>query len=152
MREVNEYLRASTPEDTFLTLFLGVLDGASGRLRYVSGGHPSPVVLSGPTAREPRRLTGGGPVLGVFAGADFEEGHVSLLAGSLLAVFSDGLTETLDEEGRQFRRQRVVETLRAVRSGSAVQILEHLLEVVECFRGRRKSADDLSVILLHRLR
>jgi CHAT domain-containing protein len=72
----------------------------------------------------------------MFAGADFAEGHVGLPPGSLLAVFSDGLTETLDEEGRQFRRQRVVETLRAVWSGSAVQILERLLGAVERRAGQ----------------
>jgi serine phosphatase RsbU (regulator of sigma subunit) len=151
MREVNEYLLASTPEETFVTLFLTVLEVATGRLRYVNGGHLAPLVLAGSAEAEPMRLTGGGLVLGIFPGVDFPEEHASLQPGSLLCLFSDGLTEAMDGQGRMFHQRRVVEALRAGETGSAAWSLERLLRQVEAFRGMREPADDVSVILLRRL-
>jgi serine phosphatase RsbU (regulator of sigma subunit) len=150
LREVNEYLLESTPEETFVTLFLAVLEVETGRLRYVNAGHLAPLVLAGSAAAEPMALSGG-PVLGVFPGADFPEGQAGLRAGSLLALFSDGLTEARDAQGRMFHQRRVVEALWARQEGSAARSLERLLREVEVFRGPREPADDVSVILLRRL-
>src|SRR6516165_5841808 len=44
MHELNQYLFASLPEDMFVTLFLGVLDERTGRLRYVNAGHGHPIL------------------------------------------------------------------------------------------------------------
>jgi serine phosphatase RsbU (regulator of sigma subunit) len=150
MREVNEYLLASTPDETFVTLFLAVLEVETGRLRYVNAGHLAPLVLAGSPAAEPMPLTGDGPVLGVFPGADFPEEQASLRPGSLLALFSDGLTEAMDGQGRMFHQRRVVEALRSGQEGPTARTLERLLRAVDVFRGRREPADDVSVILLRR--
>jgi serine phosphatase RsbU (regulator of sigma subunit) len=151
MREVNEYLLASTPDETFVTLFLAVLEVATGRLRYVNAGHLAPLVLAGSAAAEPMLLMGGGPVLGVFPGVEFAEEQACLRPGSLLALFSDGVTEAMDGQGRMFHQRRVVEALRSGQDGPAARTLERLLRAVDVFRGRREPADDVSVILLRRL-
>jgi sigma-B regulation protein RsbU (phosphoserine phosphatase) len=151
VREVNAYLLASLPEDTFITLFLAVLEPAGGQLRYVNAGHPGPLVLAGTAGVDPVRLTAGGPMLGVCAGAEFQEGRARLEPDSLLAVFSDGLTEAMGPEGTIFRQDRVLKALRAGRGGPAALALAGLLREVEGFCGQRGPADDVSVILLRRL-
>jgi len=147
MNDLNEYLLDTTPDEMFVTLFLAVLDVATGRLQYANAGHIPPLVLAG---REPMPFTSGGPVLGVFPRAEFEQGELSLKPGSLLALFSDGITEALNESGRMFHQRRVVASLRAAWGMPVVESLARLLEAVEGFRGKSEPADDISVILLRR--
>jgi phosphoserine phosphatase RsbU/P len=97
------------------------------------------------------RLTSGGTVLGAFPDVSFEEGQADLRPGSLLALFSDGLTETMDGEGRAFHPRRLVEALRAGWEEPAGSLLERLLRNADTFRGHREPTDDVSVILLRRL-
>ena len=89
------------------------------------------------------RLTSGGTVLGAFPDVSFEEGQADLRPGSLLALFSDGLPETMDGDGRAFHQRRLIEALRAG--------WERLLRSAAAFRGHREATDDVSVILLRRL-
>jgi sigma-B regulation protein RsbU (phosphoserine phosphatase) len=150
MAELNDYLLATTPDDMFVTLFLGVLDGPTGRLRYANAGHLPPVVLADGEVAEPVRFQGDS-VLGVFPDACFEEGEVRLGPGSLFALVSDGLTEARDGAGRMFQQRRVVESLQAAWGAPVAAALAGLLEAVEQFRGAGEQADDISVILLRRL-
>jgi sigma-B regulation protein RsbU (phosphoserine phosphatase) len=96
------------------------------------------------------RLAVGGPVLGVIADAGFQEAQVVLRPGSLLALFSDGLTEATNAAGRMFREWRLCEALRAECHGSASRVLAGVLDAVEQFRGQAAVADDISVLLLRR--
>jgi sigma-B regulation protein RsbU (phosphoserine phosphatase) len=147
--DLNQYLLASTPDDLFVTLFLAVLDGDTGCLRYVNAGHPGPALLAG-TGMEADRLTAGGTVLGVVPGAGYEEGHAVLAPGSVLALFSDGLTEAANADGQQFGEHRVVEVLATARHEPAGVIVTRVREAVERFHGPADLADDLSLVVVHR--
>jgi serine phosphatase RsbU (regulator of sigma subunit) len=110
----------------------------------------------------------------------FEEGQADLRPGSLLALFSDGLPETMDGDGRAFHdgvrnsahfdrrirtysesaqdsgrypfhQRRLVEALRAGWGEPAMSVLERLLRNAEAFRGHREPTDNVSVILLRRM-
>jgi sigma-B regulation protein RsbU (phosphoserine phosphatase) len=147
--DLNSYLLASTPDDLFVSLFLAVLDGGTGCLRYVNAGHPGPILLA-ETGREADRLTAGGTVLGAIPGAGYEEGRAALAPGSVLALFSDGLTEAASVQGRQFGDQRVLEVLRAARHAPADEIVTRLQGAVERFQGPAARADDLSLVIVRR--
>ena len=149
LTESDAYLRASLPEGMFVTLFLGVLDVRSGRLDYVNAGHPGPLVLSGPEA-EPLALTEGGAVLGIIPGASYRPGHCLLGPGSLVAVFSDGITEARGSARELFGLRRVVETLRAGWGSPAAEAADRLLGAVERFSGRAEPDDDVSLIVVRR--
>jgi sigma-B regulation protein RsbU (phosphoserine phosphatase) len=147
--ELNRYLLGSTPADLFVTLFLAVLEVRTGRLCYVNGGHPAPLLLNEP-AGEVVRLSTGGTVLGILPGASYGEGEIELSPGSLLALFSDGLIEAADAKGEAFRERRVVEVLCTARAFAAQLVLTSLLEAVERFTGREAQADDLSLVVVRR--
>ena len=48
------------------------------------------------------RLDKGGLILGLFDHVEFEEGTLIMQPGDLLAVFSDGVSETLNPQGEEF--------------------------------------------------
>jgi sigma-B regulation protein RsbU (phosphoserine phosphatase) len=151
MRELNDYLLTSTPDDLFVTLFLGVLEVSTGRLRYVNAGHLPPLVLAGPDDGEALRFTEGGTILGMFAEAAYDEGQLWLQPDSVLALFSDGLTEATDRAGKTFHERRVVEELQGAWGASADNMLARVLGTLEHFAHGKEQEDDISVILLRRL-
>jgi sigma-B regulation protein RsbU (phosphoserine phosphatase) len=148
--KLNDYLLASTPDDLFVTLFLGVLEVPTGRLRYVNAGHLPPLLLAGPDSEVVMRFTAGGTVLGMFPGAGFEKGEVGLRPDSLLALFSDGVTEATDRSGKMFHERRLVEHLGGAGEGSSAGALARLLQGLDHFTGGKEQEDDVSVILLRR--
>lgn len=149
MRELNDHLFSSTSPEMYVTLLLGVLDWRTGRLRYVNGGHnPAIVVPAGD--RAPVRLGEGGMVLGGMAGVPYHEGDFTLEPGSLLTLFSDGVTEAMDERGEMFGEARLFEAIVSSRVGSASSALTRILESVGRFAGLREQTDDISLVLLKR--
>jgi CHASE2 domain-containing sensor protein len=147
--ELNEHLNASSSPGMFITFFLGVLNVRTGELRYVNGGH-NPGVLVDTEGSAPTLLETGGMVVGVMPGAAFEEGEVLLEPGSTLSIFSDGVTEALNEREDMFGDERLLTVLTSAAGQSAEATLARVVRAVEDFRGRREPADDLSVVVIHR--
>jgi sigma-B regulation protein RsbU (phosphoserine phosphatase) len=149
MKELNRFLLASTPDDVFVTLFLATLDVRTGRLRYINAGHPPPLVLCGPTDGS-IELTEGGTVLGILPDAHYRVGELVLEPDTRMAVFSDGLTETMNRTGEMFREDRILQVLRWTWSAPAASVLKSLMHVVQHFSHRTQPADDRSVVVIHR--
>jgi phosphoserine phosphatase RsbU/P len=149
MQELNQYLFASMPDDMFVTLFLAVLDERTGRLRYVNAGHPHPVLV---TAKDPQpaRLTTAGALLSVLPDVDYAEGAVYLEPGSVLALFSDGITDAVNGEGQSFQEQRIIQILRGAGSAPAATVLSRILAAVDRFVGMSELRDDIAVIVIRR--
>jgi serine phosphatase RsbU (regulator of sigma subunit) len=80
------------PERRFVTAFVGVIDPATSTITYQCAGHPPPLVRipDGSVAE----LESGGPPLGLRAGGDASTRTANLPAGSLLALYTDGLIES----------------------------------------------------------
>ena len=78
----------------YLTCIVAAFDTETRTLVYTNAGHP-PVLLTGPSGM--RRLCRGGPPAGLLANATFEEGLLTVNRGDTCVLFSDGVTEALDE-------------------------------------------------------
>jgi sigma-B regulation protein RsbU (phosphoserine phosphatase) len=144
---LNNRLADSLPESWFVTLFVGIVDLAGGWLSYVSAGHPPALLLDG-NHSAPVPLTVGGPALGAFPGQEYPLGQARLESGSLLAVFSDGLTEACNAGGEMFRTRRVAETLGALRGKPAEVVRVGLLQAVEHFSGGAGQTDDRTMLVV----
>jgi sigma-B regulation protein RsbU (phosphoserine phosphatase) len=149
MAELDDYLVAITPEDMFVTLFLGVLDVRTDQLHYVNAGHPAPFLIGGQDG-EARRLGVGGTILGILPDTAYEEGAAHLGPGSVLTLFSDGIIEAENGRGERFGEGRVGTLLRASPPSSPQAVLERLLEAVASFTGPAQQADDLSLVVVYR--
>lgn len=149
MSEVNEHLVQSTPAGIFATLFVGLLDTATGRLRYVNGGHPAPMLLRA-VASEPVLLSEGGPLVGILPGAPFTVGEVALAPGDVLLIYSDGLSEAMDAEQRMFEESGVLRALEAARSLDAEPVLHAVLDAADRFVAGAEQSDDISLVVARR--
>ena len=133
------------PLAPYYTLFLGVLEGPTGRLRYVNAGHNTQFVLRRDGA-EWLPSTGRPP--GLFPGGGFEERETTLEPGDALFLFTDGLVEAEDEAGEPFGMSRLEALLKVHRTQGLEQMLGHVGSAVRSHRGPLEAADDATMVAL----
>ncbi len=102
LERANALLFRNTSPEKFATLFFGCLDVSGHVLHYCNAGHNHPFLIG--DGSEPLRLSEGGLALGCFESFPFEENQVPLNPGDRLVVFSDGISEAVNHDGRGIRR------------------------------------------------
>jgi sigma-B regulation protein RsbU (phosphoserine phosphatase) len=90
-QQVNRILCGNIAEGRFISFFYCTVDTEHGTLTYANAGHYPPILVHADGAIE--RLSTGGPVLGPFANASYDERQVSIVSGDRLILFTDGITE-----------------------------------------------------------
>ena len=145
LRETNRLLvEKNLPE--FVTVFLGFLDREGGRLVYSSAGHPPPLLA---TDGQVALLQSIGVPLGVFADARYRDTETDVQEGSLLLLYTDGITEAR-RDGDFFGEKRLVEALRGVRSGPIDALPSLLLDEAIGFSGGLLR-DDVALLVVEYL-
>ena len=133
------------PEDVrFFTFLYGVLDVRTGGLRYVSAGHPGPLLV--PAEGEPRILPKSPPAVGLLPEPVFVEHQATLKAGDRLYLYTDGITETMNQAGEEFGIERLLQSLGADRDLALEEGIEHLMSKLSAWRDTEQLEDDLSLV------
>jgi serine phosphatase RsbU (regulator of sigma subunit) len=148
LERLNVQVCRQAPGTRFITLFYSVFDTATGLLRYVNAGHTPPLVLGADGTVT--RLHDGGVALGLFEASTFREGHTTLAPNDLLAIYSDGITEAENPEGRPFDDRGLEEVLLVERGNNVAAIGASVVRAVEAHRADIRFADDLTLLLLRR--
>jgi sigma-B regulation protein RsbU (phosphoserine phosphatase) len=100
------------------------------------------------SAQSCMRLTGGGPVIGVFRSCVYEQETVQLQSGDVLLAFTDGVTEALNPEEEEYGEERLQELLRTVSHLSADDVRESVVRSVREWCMGAPQHDDLTFIVL----
>lgn len=140
LRETNRLLvKQAIPG--FVTAFVGFLSPDSGSMVYASAGHPSPLAQLGDSVRllESCQLP-----LGVMIDASYRDYQVTLEPGSMLLLYTDGLTEAR-QNSDFFGEERLAESLRRQNGHGIESVPRLLLEEVTGFCGGLL-ADDAAVL------
>jgi sigma-B regulation protein RsbU (phosphoserine phosphatase) len=145
----NRYLYHNTDPEKFATLFIGVLDPASGELSYCNAGHERPVVVRADGRVD--RLIEGGLALGVLESFPYGEGRATLDPGDFLVVYSDGIPEATDELGNFFGEERLLECLRANAALGAQALAAAVIDAVRRHEQGSRRADDLTLVVVRRV-
>ena len=143
--QVNRILSGRIAEGRFISFFYCAIDTADGTLTFSNAGHYFPIVVHADGSVE--RLTDGGPVLGVFADAAYEQGQIPLAPGDRLVLFTDGVTEARNEQDEEFGEDRLIASTIANRSCSAPALQARLSEQVAAFSGDTLQ-DDATLIVV----
>ena len=148
LSRLNDVLVSDMLDDHFMTMFAGVLDLRTKRLRYAMAGHERPLLLRG-GANEFLRLESRGMPLGIHAGIEYPEGEAVLLrAGDLVVFLTDGLWEATNGVGEEFGYGRLEAALRTTRAGTASEIIAAVKEEVFGFIGETRQVDDVTLMVL----
>lgn len=144
--DLDREMASEEPLAPYYTLFLAVLEGRSGRLRYVNAGHNTQYVVRTDGSVLPLPSTGRPP--GLYPGGGYEESSVELREGDALFLFTDGLVETEDESGEPFGMPRLEALLRVNRDRDLPVLLAQVDGAVRGHRGPLEAADDATMVAL----
>lgn len=140
---INRFLCEHSEVGRYATLFFGILD-YSGRLEYINAGHPSPFLLRNGTAEAP--FTAGSFPVGLIPEAEYTSSVLQLEPNDTLVLFSDGVTEAMDPEDKEFTMPRLQQVLHGKHEASLEEIQKTVLAAVEDFTRGARQADDLTLL------
>jgi len=145
---INRRMCTATSETRFATLFLGFFDSANRVLNYVNAGHNPPMVFRKKGADlDVLRLESSGTILGVFPDASFDQQSFPFSPGDLLVVYSDGVTEAVNEADEFFEDDRLEDVIKLNAHLPARAIVDSVLREVFEFAGGRPQNDDITIIV-----
>lgn len=143
------------PDDRFVTALIAQLDLSSGRLFWMSAGHPPPLVLRRGRRATPLESPTGPPLgVGLPDGPAVAVAEDSLEPGDLLLLYSDGLTEARGEDGRRFTVDGLAGFIEREAAGGqpAPEVLRRLRHAMLGREGGRLTDDATAVLLQWRSR
>lgn len=144
-KSVNRTLADDNDASMFLTLFIGVLDTRTGVLEYINFGHLPPLILS-PDGSVEFRAVPSGMILGLVEHAKGGTGSMSLKPGSTLLLYTDGITESLDESDRLFGSAALNAVVTAARSDDPEAMVRRVIASVTDHAGAAEQADDITLL------
>ncbi|MBZ5569667.1 MAG: SpoIIE family protein phosphatase [Acidobacteriia bacterium] len=144
LRSVNHLFYKNTETQHYATAFFAVYDEETRTLRYVNCGHNAPMLLR--ASGEAERLEGTATVLGLFEQWDCEVGQRRLFPGDVLAIYTDGVTESVGAGDEEYGEGRLLRTLEANRSRSARELMDAVIADVQGF-SIGEQADDLTLVV-----
>jgi sigma-B regulation protein RsbU (phosphoserine phosphatase) len=147
---VNRILCGNIAEGRFISFFYCTIDTEEHILRYANAGHYAPILLRADGTVE--RLSTGGPVLGIFNDATYEERYVTIHRGDRLILFTDGITDVRKDDADEyapeyddFGEERLVAVAREHRECDAALLQERVTAAVSSFAGGQFQ-DDATLI------
>ena len=123
-------------------------DGARGKLTYCMRPNPPLILSRSGSVPTVRRLECGGPIVGLFESATFEEETVILTTGDWLIVFSDGVSEAMSASGDEYGENRIVAVVEKNKDMEPRQLLEALFADVRDFTRGAPQSDDITAMVL----
>lgn len=146
MQTINQGGCRNNIRNMFVTLFIGVLDLPTGRLRYCNAGHDAPVLI----ADGKPQLLDVMPNLpiGVIEDFKYTTQQCQLNPGTALLLYTDGLTEAMNAQHEQYRLQRMLDYLTGNHITSSTQLIESLTADVRQFVDGAEQSDDLTMLAI----
>jgi HAMP domain-containing protein len=131
----------------FITLFYGVLNIRTGQLLYSTAGHNMPYVKSSDEGFRilPKMKT---MIAGMMDGMEMEGAALTLLSGDIIVLYTDGMTEAINENDEEFGEARLEELLDTYAGLSAKEMCGKLIEDVKTFQSGRPQFDDMTLFIL----
>ena len=144
LQSVNQLFYENTAESAYASLFFGEYDDQARRLRYANCGHLSPLLLRNGNSVE--RLDSTCTVLGLFRDWRCAMAECRLEPGDILVLYTDGITESLDEAGEEFGEERLIQSLLRCCGLPPQALLNSIVEQVRTFSPHEQH-DDITLIV-----
>ena len=143
----NELICEDSKTSMFVTLFYAILDARGMTLNYVNAGHNPPLFLKG-DASDVLLLKAKGIALGVVDDVTLQSVKVDLVPGDILVLYTDGVTEAINEAEVEFGEARLLRVITENRTLPADALLEKILSAITTFAGSRPQHDDITIMIL----
>lgn len=144
--KINNLIYRNTSYDKFITFFFGVLDLQQNTFRYVNAGHNPPLLMKADGSRQ--LLEQGGLILGMLPNMPYQQETVTLQRGDWIIMYTDGVTEAVNNADEEFEEQRLLAVVRENLQATVDQMQERILQAVQQFAEDQPQHDDITLLIL----
>ena len=147
LEKTNELLCSNNQADMFVTVWLGILEISTGRLKAANAGHEYPAIRK-KDGRFELYKDKHGFVIGGMEDVRYKEYSFQMNQGDKLFVYTDGVPEATAAGGEMFGTERMIAALNSCAEGSPMEILREVRSAVDAFVGDAEQFDDLTMMCL----
>jgi serine phosphatase RsbU (regulator of sigma subunit) len=144
LRSVNQLFYENTSESAYATLFFAEYDDRLRRLRFANCGHLPALLFRRDGTIE--KLDSTCTVLGLFKEWDCSIIELGLFSGDMLALYTDGITESFNQAGEEFGEQRLIDALQRFRELPPAALIASVVTEVQEFSAKEQY-DDITLIV-----
>jgi sigma-B regulation protein RsbU (phosphoserine phosphatase) len=149
LEEVNSLLHEGNETQMFVTALYAVYNHETGEFTYASGGHDAPLLVRADGSSELLPLTGG-IALGIIPGFEYGQNTVTLNPGETIVLYTDGVTEAMNNEGEQFGLERMREVFANSAPKDSDEATRTIFDAVSAFADGAAQSDDITCLTLCR--
>jgi sigma-B regulation protein RsbU (phosphoserine phosphatase) len=156
VQTMNKAISEGNDNNMFVTLFIGMLDLQTGHLRYCNAAHNAPYMINNEELRmKNEEFAAAKPIVncdsnlpvGAMPDWNFTEQDTEMPSGSMLFLYTDGLTEAENARHELFGEQRVSDIISSF-EGSPEELIETMTDAVHQFVGDTEQSDDLTMLAI----
>ena len=149
LKKSNQLLYHSTDMEKYATMFYGVINCVNHELVYANAGHNNPFLVSQDGSFQ--RLQTAGIPLGWLEDFDYTEDKVVFKPGDILVLFSDGISESMNEREEEFEEEPILDIIKENLASSPKEISDQIIRVVQDHTGNAPQADDMTLVVIKRI-
>jgi phosphoserine phosphatase RsbU/P len=142
---LNNKLIEENISDMFVTIFMGILNTKTGEFIYCNAAHSYPCIITSEGDVLELSESHGIPI-GIYPDRNYQYSTLFLKDGDQIFIYTDGLTDTIDENGLKYSVDVLKYNLMGTWFFSPNEVVEKIKNSVEHFRGKSRQVDDLTII------
>jgi sigma-B regulation protein RsbU (phosphoserine phosphatase) len=146
IEKINNLIYQNTALDKYITFFYGVLNTEKHCFTYCNAGHNPPYKMDG-NGKFTELMTGG-IVLGMMPDMTFETAEIVFKPNDRIVFYTDGITESMNEDEEEFGEIRVKKLMQKYTSSSAEDLIQKMVNETIRFRGKWPQTDDMTLLII----
>jgi serine phosphatase RsbU (regulator of sigma subunit)/anti-sigma regulatory factor (Ser/Thr protein kinase) len=143
MAYINEILYKDQVFNKFVPLFFGILNPTNFTFKYCNAGHEPSMVF---TDKGFETLDTKGFPLGAFVESDYEEKEITLKDQDIIVIFTDGIIEARDKDGKAFGHDQLQKTIKRNNRLSAEKMVSQIYTQIASKQNENAQHDDLTIV------
>lgn len=146
LTKLNNTISEEIVEDRYATGFYLLFDAERGIMSYTNAGH-GPLILYRAKDDTFESLDTDGMPVGIMTGVEYGQGYTTLERGDIAVLYTDGITEAMNETHEEYGMDRLYEVIRSMKREPAQMISNKILEEVNRFVGTAPQHDDETLLI-----
>ncbi|MBK0384108.1 PP2C family protein-serine/threonine phosphatase [Pedobacter sp. SD-b] len=146
VKRLNKNVYKNTNGDRFITLFIGLYNDKTRRLKYINAGHNASVIIQKDNIGT---LSTGTTMIGAFDELPFiNEGEIDVMPETIIFNYTDGIVEYDGDEEQSLTEENLLHFLYQNRDKSIKEVNNALIEKIEELRHHEEASDDITILSL----
>ena len=146
IEQANKLIFENSKSGAFVTLFYGIIDSKKKSFRYVNAGHNPPILLK-KASNDIVLLKAKGIALGALEDIKLQETEIKLTLGDEVVLYTDGVTEAIDEKKEQFSQERLIRVIKNNRTLSVLDLMKKISNEIDLFVKNQPQFDDITLMI-----